>query len=83
MGKIKSMMEEIFTFGIQVGMSNQTQRYILHFSIALLQQVLAVYCYINDNPISNNQMLHHALLKSSIWIKRDNVDGYIEHYNTL
>ena len=39
--------------------------------------------YINDDPISETQVLHHALLKSLLRIKRGNIDNSIEHYDAL
>ena len=39
--------------------------------------------YINDDPISNTQILFHALLKSSMRKKRDDVDNSIKHYDAL
>ena len=39
--------------------------------------------YINDNPISNTQILCHALLKSMMRKKRDDTDNSIEHYVAL
>ena len=39
--------------------------------------------YINDNPISDTQVLHHALLKSLMRIKRGDVDKSIEHYDAI
>ena len=39
--------------------------------------------YINDDPISNTQVFHHALLKSSMRKKRGEIDNYIKHYNAL
>ena len=39
--------------------------------------------YINNNPISNTQVLHHALLKSLMRIKRGDIDNSIKHYDTL
>ena len=39
--------------------------------------------YTNDNPISNTQILNHALLRSSLRIKRGNIHNSIEHYNAL
>ena len=37
----------------------------------------------NDDPLYNTQVLHHALLRSSMRIKKGNVDNYIEHYDAL
>ena len=39
--------------------------------------------YINNDPISETQVLHHALLKSLMRIKRGAVDNSIEHYDAL
>ena len=39
--------------------------------------------YINDDPISSTQMLHHFLLWSFIRIKRDALDKSIKHYDAL
>ena len=39
--------------------------------------------YINDDPISNIQILHHALLKSSMRKKRGDVENSIKHYDAL
>ena len=39
--------------------------------------------YINDDPISNTQVLYHALLKFSMRKKRGEVDNSIKHYDAL
>ena len=39
--------------------------------------------YINDNPISNTQVLRHVLIKSLMRKKKGDVDNSIEHYDTL
>ena len=39
--------------------------------------------YTNDNPISNSQILHHALVRSSMRTKRGDRDKSIEHYDAL
>ena len=39
--------------------------------------------YTNNDPISETQVLHHALLKSSMRIKRGDVDNSIKHYDAL
>ena len=39
--------------------------------------------YTNNDPISETQVLHHALLKSSMGIKRGDVDNSSKHYDAL
>ena len=39
--------------------------------------------YINDNPIFNTQLFHHALLKSSMRTKGGDKDNSIGHYDAL
>ena len=39
--------------------------------------------YINDDTISNTQVLHNTLLKSPMRIKIGNIDNSIEHYDAL
>ena len=41
------------------------------------------YPYINDNPIFNTQVLHHALLKSLMRIQMGDVDNLIKNYDAL
>ena len=39
--------------------------------------------YINDDPVTPTQALHHALLKSLMRNKRSDVDKSIKHYDAL
>ena len=39
--------------------------------------------YVHDDPISDTQVFHHALLKSSMRKKRGDVDNSIEYYDAL
>ena len=39
--------------------------------------------YTNNNPISETHVLHRALIKSSMRIKRGDVDNSIKHYDAL
>ena len=39
--------------------------------------------FVNVDPISDTQILNHALLRSSMRIKKGHVDNSIEHYDAL